>query len=287
MSRRDTAGGTRSGFDRAVAPEKPFQRMRWLVTAVVVVGVLGATATTDARWERLPEAPGALWDILVQMLSQFDTAELPRALSYMWESVAIAWLGTLIAAVLSFPFAFLAASNISSRLSVGVTRQVLNVPRAIPEIVFAIALIPIFGLGPLAGAIAVGLSSTGTIGKLSAEIIEGCDRGPVEAADAAGGGRVQRVRWAVIPQVMPEIIAFWLYRFEINIRASAVLGVVGAGGIGTMLQQSIEFREWGAAAVALVVIVLATIAIDTISGYVRKRVIRGRPPRAAARTPQQ
>nr|WP_246221343.1 phosphonate ABC transporter, permease protein PhnE [Phytoactinopolyspora mesophila] len=246
-----------------------------IVTVAVVGGFLGAAVSVDARWDRLPDAPGELWNIARLMFTDLDLADLPQALESMWESVAIAWLGTMIAAVLSFPLAFLAAQNISGRGSVVVTRQLLNIPRAIPEIIFAVALIPIFGLGPLAGTIAIGLSSTGTIGKLSAEIIEGCDRGPVEAADAAGGSKAQRVRWAVIPQVMPEIIAFWLYRFEINIRASAVLGVVGAGGIGTMLQQNIEFRNWGTAGMALIVVVLVTILIDTISGAVRRRIIRG------------
>jgi phosphonate transport system permease protein len=270
-------------FERAVRPEKPFNRLRLVVTVAVVGGFLWAALTTDANWGRLPDAPAQLWRIATLMFGQLDLADLPRALSFMWESVAIAWIGTIIAATLSFPLAFLAAQNISGRLSVGITRQLLNIPRAIPEIIFAIALIPVFGLGALAGTLAIGLSSTGTIGKLSAEIIEGCDSGPVEAADAAGANKVQRVRWAVIPQVMPEIIAFWLYRFEINIRASAVLGVVGAGGIGTMLQQSIQYRDWGAAGMALIVVVVATILIDALSGYVRRRIIRGPKTRTARR----
>jgi phosphonate transport system permease protein len=281
VSRTDTPTTAEERFARAVRPEKPFNRLRLVVTVAVVGGFLGAALTTDANWDRLIDAPAQLWHNFKLMFGQLDLADLPRALSFMWESVAIAWLGTMIAAALSFPLAFLAAQNISSRLSVGITRQLLNIPRAIPEIIFAIALIPIFGLGPLAGTVAIGLSSTGTIGKLSAEIIEGCDSGPVEAADAAGANKVQRVRWGVIPQVMPEIIAFWLYRFEINIRASAVLGVVGAGGIGTMLQQSIEYRQWGAAGMALIVVVVATILIDTLSGYVRRRIIRGPKGRAA------
>jgi phosphonate transport system permease protein len=282
VTRTNTLTPAEERFARAVRPEKPFNRLKLVVTVVVVGGFLGAALSTDANWHRLLDAPSALWRIFTLMFGQLDLADLPRALRFMWESVAIAWIGTLIAAALSFPLAFLAAQNISGRVSVGITRQLLNIPRAIPEIIFAIALIPIFGLGPLAGTLAIGLSSTGTIGKLSAEIIEGCDPGPVEAADATGANRLQRVRWAVIPQVMPEVIAFWLYRFEINIRASAVLGVVGAGGIGTMLQQSIVFRDWGAAGMALIVVVLVTILIDALSGYIRRRIIRGPRTRAAA-----
>jgi phosphonate transport system permease protein len=271
-------------FDQAIRPEKPFNWFRLIVTVAVVGGFLGAALSVDANWGRLLDAPAELGSIATLMFGELDVADLPRALDLMWESVAIAWLGTMIAAILSFPLAFLAAQNISGRVSVGITRQLLNIPRAIPEIIFAVALIPIFGLGALAGTIAIGLSSTGTIGKLSAEIIEGCDPGPVEAADASGATKAQRIRWSVIPQVMPEIIAFWLYRFEINIRASAVLGVVGAGGIGTMLQQSIEFRAWGAAGMGLIVVVAVTILIDTASGGIRRRIIRG-PRTAVERDP--
>lgn len=262
-------------FEETVRPEKPFNWLRTIVTTTIVVGALGAAVTADANWGRLPSAPADLWNIATLMFGDLAPSAIPRALELMWESVAIAWVGTLIAAVLSFPLAFLAAQNITDRVTVTGIRQVLNVLRAIPEIILAVVLIPIFGLGALAGTLAVGIGSTGTIGKLSAEIIEGCDPGPVEATDAAGATTVQRIRWGVIPQVLPEIAALWLYRFEINIRASAVLGVVGAGGIGTMLQQTIQFRQWGQAGIALLAVVVVTIVVDTISGRIRRRIISG------------
>ena len=262
-------------FAEIVRPEKPFNWLRVIVTGAIVAGLLGATLTVDANWSRLPDAPGQLWTIARLMFTDLDLGALPRALEGMWESVAIAWIGTIIGAIVSLPLALLAATNITSKVTVPGVRFVLNVLRAIPEIILAILFIPIFGLGPLAGTIAIGIGSIGTLGKLGAEIIEGCDRGPVEAADATGASKVQRIRWGVLPQVMPEILALWLYRFEINIRASAVLGVVGAGGIGTMLQQTIQFREWGQAGIALLVVVAVTILVDTVSGYVRRRIIHG------------
>jgi len=106
-------------------------------------------------------------------------------------------------------------------------------------------------------------------------VVEGIDPGPVEAARATGAGPLQVQRWGVLPQVMPEIIAFWLYRFEINIRASAVLGVVGAGGIGFALSQTIAFHRYALTGTALLVVVVATIAVDTTSGYLRRRIIQG------------
>jgi len=117
----------------------------------------------------------------------------------------------------------------------------------------------------------------GTLGKLTAEVIEGIDPGPVEAARATGGGPLQVQRWGVLPQVLPEIVAFWLYRFEINIRAAAVLGVVGAGGIGIILQQTIVFGRFPRAGMAILVIVVVTILVDTLSGWARRRIIEGAP----------
>jgi len=138
-----------------------------------------------------------------------------------------------------------------------------------------LAFIPVFGLTPMAGVLAIGVGSIGTLGKLFYEIIEGIERGPIEAADAVGASRWQRLRWGVLPQVTPELTSFILYRFEVNIRASAILGVLGVGGIGTDLAQAIKFKDWGLAGMGLIIIVIGTIAVDTVSGYVRRRIVRG------------
>ena len=131
------------------------------------------------------------------------------------------------------------------------------------------------GLGPWAGALAIGLDSVGTLGKLSSEEIESIDRGPVEAVSACGGGWASRVRWGVLPQVMPSIMSYWFLRFEINVRASAVLGLIGAGGIGSELISQLNFRNFEAVGAVLIVTIVAVIAIDTISGAVRSRIIAG------------
>jgi phosphonate transport system permease protein len=194
----------------------------------------------------------------------------------MIESLEIAWVGTILGAIISLPLGFFGAKNISSGLISNVIRQLLNAIRAFPEIVLAIAIfIPIAGLGPVAGALAIGLHSVGTLGKLTAEVIEGIDPGPVEAARASGGRSLQVQRWGVLPQVLPEIIAFWLYRFEINIRAGAILGAVGAGGIGFSLQQTLVFKRFPLAGTAIIVVVVATILVDMASGWVRRRIIEG------------
>jgi len=141
--------------------------------------------------------------------------------------------------------------------------------------VLVIALVPIFGLRTMAGVVAIAIGSIGTLAKLSSELIEAIDRGPVEAVDAVGATSLQRLRWSVVPQVAPEITSFVLYRFEINIRISAVLGAIGAGGIGRVLRDNIEYDNWGIAGMALCTVILATVAIDTISGIVRRRIVAG------------
>jgi phosphonate transport system permease protein len=244
---------------------------------------LWAALTNDIDFADVLAVPRGIGIVLYEMFFESgpDWSYAPRAMDAMIESLQMAWIGTVIGAALSLPLGFLGAKNVSSGLVSSIVRQILNAIRAFPEIVLAIAIfIPIAGLGPVAGALAIGVHSAGTLGKLTAEAIEGIDPGPVEAARAVGGRGLQVQRWGVAPQVLPEIIAFWLYRFEINIRAGAVLGVVGAGGIGFALQQTIAFGRYPEAGMALIVVVVATMAVDTVSGAVRRRIIEGSDVRA-------
>ena len=266
---------------------RPLQPSKWRETVGLIVGlvvVLGAFWLVDANWEKLGELPGAIpkyGRLMGQGLVE-SPFEQPWwgywtiALDRMFESLQMAWVGTLIGAILSVPAGFLAARNVSPAPVVFVTRQVLNAIRAIPELIFAIVIMmPIFGLGALAGTLALGVGAVGTLGKLTAEAIEGIDKGPVEAARSAGAPYAAILRWSVLPQVLPEMVAFWLYRFEINIRASAVLGVIGAGGIGSLLSQLFNRRDWEWIGITLVVIIVVTVIVDAISGAVRARIISG------------
>lgn len=262
--------------DGVELPKKPLATFRWVSTALAVALVLWSALKIDARWSRLVEAPGDMWTLGRVMFSNMEASKITELLGAMWESIAIAWLGTIIAAIFAVPLSFLAAENLVGRPMAWVTRQVFNVLRAIPEIILAVAFIPIFGLRPMAGVLAIGVGSIGTLGKLFYEIIEGINKGPVEAVDAAGATRLQRLRWGVLPQVTPEITSFLLYRFEVNIRASAVLGVVGAGGIGSDLAEALKFKDFGTAGLGLIIVVLGTICVDTVSGAVRRRIVSGK-----------
>jgi phosphonate transport system permease protein len=263
---------------RQSRPERPsnLKRNLWIAGAAALLA--WAALAVDIDPTDLLALPSGVARVFTEMYLRGgpDLSYLSNAVPAMIESIQMAWIGTIIGAVISLPLGFLGARNISSGPVSGVIRQVLNAIRAFPEIILAIAIfIPIAGLGAVAGTLAIGVHSAGTLGKLTAEAIEGIDPGPVEAARATGGRGLQVQRWGVLPQVLPELVGFWLYRFEINIRAGAVLGVVGAGGIGFLLDQTIKFGRWPQAGTAILVVVVATIMVDTISGSVRRRIIEG------------
>lgn len=265
---------TSARVDAMLRPEKQAEVFRWVMTGLIVV-LLVWGLTAEIKWSRLAEAPAEFATIMWLMFRDPDWSVLPKLIAAMWESISIAWLGTVIATVFSIPMAFLAAENLVGRPVAFVTRQVFNVLRAVPDLILAVAFVPVFGLTPTAGVMAIAVGSIGTLGKLCYEIIEGLDPGPIEAADAVGANSVQRLRWGVLPQVLPELASFSMYRFEVNIRASAVLGVVGAGGIGTLLAAYIGFNVWDRGGLALVVVIVATIAVDAVSGRIRRRIVSG------------
>lgn len=192
----------------AQRPQRPsnLNRNLWIVSAAALF--LWACLTVDVDITDLASLPAGLWAILSEMFPP-DPAYLANAIPQMITSIQMAWLGTIIGAALSLPLGFLGAKNVSSGLVSNIVRQFLNAIRAFPELILAIAIfIPIAGLGPVAGTLAIGVHSAGTLGKLTAEAIEGIDPGPVEAARAVGGRGLQVQRWGVLPQVLPELIGF-------------------------------------------------------------------------------
>ena len=256
-------------------PERPSHLRRNVALLAVLVLFLWSLFGGSLPFDRLLRLPATLLKIAGEVLIFPDWSYFPNAWEGMVESVQMAWIGTIIGAFLSLPLGFLGAKNVSGGPASVVIRQLLNAIRAFPEIILAVLLIPPLGLGAVTGAVALGLHSMGTLGKLTAEVIEGIDTGPVEAARSTGANQVQTLRWGVLPQVLPEIVAFWIYRFEINVRASAVLGVVGAGGVGQSLVNTVTFQHWDKAGMLLVVIIGTVILIDLASGRIRRRIIEG------------
>jgi phosphonate transport system permease protein len=259
-------------------PEQPLgpRVFRWVVAAVIIIPTIWSATGLGVSGERLLSAPADIWNIVHRLFPPDLSPEVvQRAMPKVMESLFVAWMGTIIAAVISLPLAVFAARNVSTR-SVGfVVRQILVLIRSVPELLLAMVLIPVTGLGAWTGTLAIGIHSIGTLGKLSSEELEGINPGPVEAIAGVGGTKLAQIRFGVLPQVMPTIMAYWLYRFEINIRASAVLGAVGVGGIGAELIAQMQFRNFARVGTVLFLTIAVVLVIDTISARLRRRIITG------------
>ena len=211
--------------------------------------------------------------IFKQMFGPPDLTFVPKVLIGLRESLQIAALGTAVAAVLALPFGVLAARNLSRLAALPLLGKVLlNLVRTFPELVLALVFIKALGPGPFAGVLAVGFHSIGMIGKLYAERIETVDRGALEALSASGASPVEVFRYGVLPEVLPDFLSFALYRFDLNVRAATVLGLVGAGGIGTLLQFQLLASAWPAIGTILIGIILTVGMVDFVSAKLRARL---------------
>ncbi|PMB01973.1 phosphonate ABC transporter, permease protein PhnE [Fischerella thermalis CCMEE 5273] len=192
----------------------------------------------------------------------------------LMETIQMAIIATTVAAVLCIPFCLLAARNVTSIPWIyHPAKLFLNALRTIPDLILAVVFVGIFGIGVFSGIIALIIFSFGILTKLISETIESIDPQPLEAIRASGGNTLQIITYAVIPQVLPQFCSFSLYVFEINVRASVVLGFVGAGGIGLLLQQQIAFLRYPNVMTLIIVIFFVVLAIEYISGKIRERLV--------------
>ncbi|WP_127588893.1 phosphonate ABC transporter, permease protein PhnE [Paenibacillus koleovorans] len=266
-------------MSRYAAPVKPFKvRIRFWLVAIFLL-IVYVWSFTGIPFEGIKGTAGQIARAIGHgfLHPDFNYVYIPEGedlLRGLLDTLAISVLGTFISAVLCVPFAFWAAVNMSARGPVSASGKVmLSIVRTIPEIVMAIMFIKAVGPGPFAGVLALGLHSIGMLGKLFSEAIENLDLGPAEALTASGANRLQVLWYGVLPQVLPEFFSFTLYRFEINVRSAAILGMIGAGGIGTPLIFALEARSWPRVAIILYGIILMVTLIDVISGYIRKRLV--------------
>lgn len=191
----------------------------------------------------------------------------------MLETVQIALWGTAIAVVIGIPFAIFSSANICPGWVVQPVRRLMDASRAINEIVFALLFVVAVGLGPLAGVLALAVHNIGIISKLFSEAVEAIDPRPVEGIRSTGATRMQEVLFGVIPQVAPLWSSYALYRFETNVRSATVLGIVGAGGIGQSLYETIRSFQYGPTASIVIIIVVTVMIIDIVSARLRKGLV--------------
>jgi phosphonate transport system permease protein len=265
---------------------RPLPRSRLLALAVLS-GALGLLVLGVWRLElspgRIAGGMGQLGGFLLLMVPP-DPGSWPRLLLILRglsETVAVAFLGTLLAAGLALPLGLLAARNTTLHGMVRfASRRVLDGVRGVDALIWALIWIGVVGLGPFAGVLAIMTSDIGTFGRLFSDALEAADRRPVEGVAAAGGGALARLRFGVLPQALPVMAGQALYMFESNTRSSTIIGIVGAGGIGLHLAEMIRTLEWQAVSCIVLLVLAVVAAIDAVSARLRAAIAGG--PRSAA-----
>ena len=208
--------------------------------------------------------------VVAQLFPPAGFADLPLFLKVIGETIAMAFLGTLMGAVMAFPLSFLASRNMTRvrPLQFG-TRRFADLLRSFDYLIWALIFVRALGLGPLAGIMAIAIVAIGTFIKLYSEAIENLDRKQVDGIIAAGGNGVQRIRFGVLPQVLPMMLSNTLYMFEHNVRSASILGIVGAGGIGFLLTDRLRAYELQEACLIIMLVIVAVYAIDYVSKLLR------------------
>ncbi len=245
---------------------------RWSAQLLLAVLTAWMLARLGIRWDYVADAPTQIGDLLGRMFPpQWSFA---RALvGPTVQTLNIATLGTALAIVLSLPVAFLAARTTTfNRVTYALARVVMVVSRSVDTLIWALIFIIVVGPGSLAGVLAVAVRSIGFVSKLVAEGIEEIDAGQVEAVTATGADRWRVLLYAIVPQVRPIFAGVSIYRWDINIRESTVLGLVGAGGIGFALNEAILGLEWSRVGLILVVILAIVVVSEAASAALRKRI---------------
>ena len=270
------------GYNHAVA-----QKSRTVVLGIIIIFILfvaslyGSEVNAQKLIRNIWRFPTYFYEITPKLsLQNFfgDIAEwywgLNKWLQQLGETILIAYVGTVSGAIIAFGLGFLASANMAvSQWSRIASRRFLEFLRTVPEIVFALIFVVSFGLGPLPGVLALTLHTAGALGKLFSEIIENIDNKPVEGVRAAGGSWFHQVRFGAVPQVLSNFTSYTLLRFEINVRSAAVMGFVGAGGIGQTLIEYIRKFYYSDVSAVLLLIIATVMIIDAVTEKIRHAFI--------------
>ena len=269
-------------YDGAVAAKR-----RQFLTGLAILAAGFALACIGAEVK-----PGLFWEKIGNFSSYFnrlahldngaivlsDPAEwfwgMRRWSLQLGETILMAYVGTLTGALVAFCGGFLCSRNLVSSMMVRVVvRRCLEICRTVPDIVFALIFVAAFGLGALPGVLAIAIHTIGALGKLFSEVVENIDMKPVEGIAASGGSWISQVRFGVVPQVLSSFASYAVLRFEINVRGAAVLGFVGAGGIGEELIVAIRKFFYSDVSAILVMLIVCVMVIDTVSEKLRHRLL--------------
>jgi phosphonate transport system permease protein len=264
--------GTIAGHHWKKSPLIERAWLRWTLGLGALVYLALALGTTDVNWARVWEGLPRGARFLAAFFPPNFTSRWNDIMDGILESLWMTVASTVIGIVISIPVGIGAAKNIALRPVYYFCRAILALSRSFQEIILAIFFVKLFGFGPFAGVVTLSFATIGFYGKLLAEDIEDMDSSAAEAVRATGAGWLQWINYGVQPQVMPRMIGLGLYRFDINFRESAVVGIVGAGGIGATLDTAFNRYEFDSAAAILLIIIGIVMLMEYSSGYVRRWV---------------
>ena len=248
--------------------------LRTLVFLMIVAFLASAFATVKFDLAKLMSGLPKIASWFQQMFPP-DVSEIDQILFAAFQTLAMATVGTILALCFAAPLVPLAARNTTPNLIIyRLTRALFSLLRGTEMLVFALIFVAAVGFGPFTGVLAIAFNMTGALGKLLTEAIEPADPGPIEAVALTGAGPIKTFRYALIPDVWPNIVASILYIWEFNVRASTVLGIVGAGGIGQTLKDSIDLLDFPKLLTVLGIILIMVIAIDTLSSWLRALILK-------------
>ena len=252
---------------------KPPSKLKHMLTFILFILLLwGSSIQVDASFSKLVVGFPNIMDLLKEMVPP-DWSYFQVITTAMLDTIRMAIIGTTLGAILAIPLALFAASNVfTSTFLYSPARLILNFIRTIPDLLLAAIFVAIFGIGPLPGILALTFFSIGLVAKLLYESIESIDSGPLEAMTAVGANKVQWIVYGVIPQVKAHFVSYVLYTFEVNVRAAAVLGLVGAGGIGLYYDRTLGFLQYEQTASIIIYTLVVVLLIDYVSTLLREKL---------------
>jgi phosphonate transport system permease protein len=262
-------------------------KRRWLIGGIALLIVLSLLSGWAGQvdlvkfWNGLPRFASYFHDILPRLRPETLVADLEEWfwnldgwLALLWDTLLIAYVGTLSGAVAGFCLCFLASANLTRSASLRfAARRTLEFCRTVPEIVFALMFVYAFGFGPMPGVLAIAIHTAGALGKQFSEVVENVNMQPVEGLTATGATYVETVRFGVVPQVVSNFVSYTLLRFEINVRGATVLGFVGAGGIGKELISTIRQFYYADVSAILVIVIGTVFLIDWLTEILRHKLL--------------
>ena len=266
--------------EAAVAPRRTWMRpptisspvLRWTLTVGVIIYLIAAFGSIEVNWMRVYEGLERGKKFILAFSNPNFTDRGTDIVDGMLESIVMAFASTVVGVIISIPIGLGAARNISPLPVYLICRAIVALSRALHEIIVAILLVAIFGFGPLAGFLTLSFATIGFLSKLLAEDIEDTDKSQAEAIKATGSRWLQWINYGIQPQVLPRLIGLSIYRLDINFRESAILGLVGAGGIGATLNTAFDRYEFDTAAAIILIIIAIVMALEYSSSGIRGKV---------------